>query len=256
MVFKSILAKAGIGSAQVDTILQNSTATPGSILSGEVVIKGGQVPQKINGIELYLESIAEREMNDMEDRVRVTLGASHLSQAREIGVEEILRLPFNFQVPLECPINLLYGQQVRSIPVTLRTCLDISAGKDSGDVDPVWIAPNEPQKYILDTFLRLGMHLKSTDLEYGRAGASRLPCYQEIEFYPGSAFSHIREVELTFVGHPEYLEVIIESDRKRRGMAAYMHGGSFDDIQLLRIPYHAFHSVDVESQIRRILNGY
>lgn len=256
MVFKSILAKAGMGSAQVDTILQISMATPGSILSGEVVIKGGQVPQKINGVELYLESVVEREAHDREDRVKVTLGSLRIANSGEIGVEAVVRFPFTLKIPLECPINVLFGHEIRTIPVSLRTCLDISAGKDSGDFDPIWISPNAAQQFVLDTFLKMGMHLKSTDLEYGRAGSSRLPCYQEIEFYPGSAFSHIREVELTFVGHPEYLEVIIESDKKRRGMAAFMHGGSFDDIQLLRIPYHSFHSVDVESQIRRILNGY
>lgn len=58
-MFKKILAAVGIGSAKVDTRLHQSQLLPGQTFSATIVVQGGDVAQKIDGIDLALMTRAK-----------------------------------------------------------------------------------------------------------------------------------------------------------------------------------------------------
>lgn len=254
MVMKSLLAKVGIGAATVDTVIENPRLCPGEILRGIIVAKGGNAVQEVDGITLHLESVAELEQDGHQEQVGVTLLVAPLGERFALQPGESKSIPFSLRIPYECPINLLNGDRLHRVPLTIRTSLDIKGAIDPKDRDPIWVEPNAVQQSVLDAFDRLGLRFKGADLEYGRAGTSTLPCYQELEFYAGLEFPRVNEVELTFIGKERHLDLIIETDRKRRGMAAFLAGGSFDDIRALRLEYDSHQTLDIASHIYRLLN--
>ncbi|TIC85392.1 hypothetical protein E5K04_04680 [Crenobacter intestini] len=67
-MFKKLLAAAGVGGATVDIRLANPRLAPGEVLSGEVVVQGGSVAQRIEAIELLLMAEVEVESGDHEHR--------------------------------------------------------------------------------------------------------------------------------------------------------------------------------------------
>lgn len=54
--FNKILASAGIGSAKVDTLVDQAVYVPGEELSGIMRIKGGKIDQEIGKIDIELKT--------------------------------------------------------------------------------------------------------------------------------------------------------------------------------------------------------
>ena len=63
-MLNKLLQSVGIGSAQVDTVLANTTCVPGGTLSGEVRIRGGNSAQDIETIYLSLVTDYQIEIDD------------------------------------------------------------------------------------------------------------------------------------------------------------------------------------------------
>lgn len=63
-MFKKLKASLGIGSAKVDTILDEMSVYQGSTLTGYVQIIGGDVEQRIDAITIKLNTEMKVEVDD------------------------------------------------------------------------------------------------------------------------------------------------------------------------------------------------
>jgi sporulation-control protein len=210
MVFKKMLQKIGVGGPSVDTVLNDPRVHPGGQLSGEVRLTGGDGDSEIEHIALSLVVRSARN-GSAEFHRAVVSGATRLT-AKEQRV-----IAFTVPTPWETPLTEVSGQPLPGIVLGLRTEVSIAKAVDKGDLDPVVVAPLPSQDAVLDAFGQLGFHFKSTELEAGQHYGIRqeLPFYQEIDFYPPSAYAgRIAEVELSFVADPEGVQVVLVADKR------------------------------------------
>ena len=68
-MLKKLLASVGIGKAKIDTILLQDQLRAGQDFNIEIIIKGGDVEQELNGIELAVMASAKAESSIGEDEV-------------------------------------------------------------------------------------------------------------------------------------------------------------------------------------------
>jgi len=223
-MFKNFLASIGIGKAKVDTILLTERLTPGEPFVIEVVIKGGDVEQYLNGIELAVMATAkgEIEVDDEEVEVNKSLVLQHWAQALDltIAANQVITRQFTLTLHPEMPVTTI-GSAGRS-KVWLQTGLDIKSGIDGSDKDMLAIEPTATQLAVLRSVENSGFNLFKVDIESGQVSGhgfhSQLPCYQEFEFKPSaSSLFGINELEVTFVNDGNHTGVLLEVDRAFRG---------------------------------------
>ena len=106
-MLKKLLASIGVGSAQVDTQIDNPELAPGQLLQGQVLVQGGQSAQDIEKIELVLMTQAEDESADSERTVAWPLCRLPVCGPFTIGAGETRYFPFQMTLPLETPVNAL-----------------------------------------------------------------------------------------------------------------------------------------------------
>ncbi len=258
MVFKKMLAAFGVGGPSVDTVLDTPACRPGGHLTGKVHLKGGETPVDIEYIALGLVTRIEVEGGDYEHDANVEFHRIPVASAFRLEAGEQRVIPFQFPVPWETPVTDFYGQRLHGMTMGLRTELAVARAVDKGDLDPVSVQPLPAQERILEAFARLGFHFKHADLEYGHIHgvAQTLPFYQEIEFFAAPQYAHrVNEVELTFVATPNYLDVILEAD-KRSGL--FTPGG--DGFGHLRVEYATAHTTDwaaeIDAWMRAVIERY
>ncbi len=232
MVFKRMMASLGSGGASVDTVLTNPNVYPGGVLEGRVDIKGGDVDQDIDYVQVSLQAKAEIESDDYEYQGYVEFGKQRLTNRFDVDAHQNISFPFQVQIPWETPPNVIGGRPIPGIDIGLKTELEIRGARDSSDKDAVYIHPLPAQTRILEALERMGWRFKTADLEKGRIRGSQLPVYQEIEFAPPPQHaSNINELEVTFLGGPHETRVVFEAD---------MRGGWFsegrDAVQWFAIP--------------------
>lgn len=240
-MFKKLLASVGIGKAKVDTILLQDKLRAGDAFDIEVIIKGGDVEQHINGLEFAVmaKAKAESEVGDEEIEYNKSVVLQHWQQPLDITITpgETRAEQFTLTLHPEIPATQLFGNQISK--VWLQTGLDIKAGIDGSDKDPLFIEPSLTQLAVLDVLHQSGYSLFKVDIEAGgvrgQGFASHLPCYQEYEFKPQSrSFFGAKEIEVTFVDNGAETGVLIEIDRAFLG----------DGYRSVSIPNHC---TDVES---------
>jgi sporulation-control protein len=252
MVFKRLLASVGIGNASVDTVLSNPVLIPGDVLQGVITMRGGTVDQQIDRIDLSLETQADRESDDIEYKESVSLFRESISSQLSLKAGTVTELPFQIRIPYDTPINRALGFDLR-IPISLRTHVHIAGAVDASDRDPVVVEPNPAQARILDAMRNLSCRLYKADLDFGHIPGSRLPFFQELEFYAGPNYARfINEIELTFVARENDMDVILEMDKKTSGLARMAYT-SFDEVRGFRVSYHNYRDQDWESVIENLL---
>jgi sporulation-control protein len=219
-MFKQLLASVGIGKAKVDTILLVDQLRAGDSFDIEVNIVGGDVEQKLQGIEFAVMAAAKTEADLGESEVTydksVVLQTWNESFDITIQPGEELSRQLTLTLHPEIPATQLFGQQIGK--VWLQTGLDIKSGIDASDKDSLIILPSATQMAVLEFVSNSGYYLYKSDIEYGgvraREFASHLPCYQEYEFKPESrSLFGARELEVTFVDNGAETGVLIEVDR-------------------------------------------
>ncbi|MGB1238265.1 MAG: sporulation protein [Pseudomonadales bacterium] len=226
--FKKVLSSVGIGSATVDAVLHNSQVTPGELLSGTVEVKGGSTEQQINHIELHLccNYFSEESYTDDDDNehTRViehtaTIAHARVSEGFKLQSEEALSFDFEFQLPSFTPLSLGKSQ------VWLETDLDIDYALDKSDRDVVHVVPNEAQAAVLDAMTQLGFGLVEVECEQSRQLGGEF--VQEFEFKAqgGDFRGRVDEVEMLLVNADHQLEILLEVDRRARGL-----GGLFAEM--------------------------
>ncbi|ANE46345.1 hypothetical protein SY83_08705 [Paenibacillus swuensis] len=215
--FNRMLASIGIGNAKVDTRLATSQLTPGALVEGTVHIEGGNVEQQIDTIYLHLMTQYIRESNDHKVTETATIAKFKVAQGFTLNPQEKRDIPFTFTLPLETPLTL--GRT----PVWIRTGLDVQSAVDPTDNDHVEVVPQANVKTVLEAMTDLGFMLRAAKNEYNRRYQGRLPFVQEFEYYPSGAYrGKLDEIDLIFFPSENGVEVVIEVDRKARGLASFL----------------------------------
>lgn len=181
-MFKKVLATMGVGSAEVDLILQKQDYEPGETLKGEFFIKGGTVEQKINNIAVALAMKAN--INDRPaSRKMATIP---VVSSFAIQPNEQKTFPFSYELPEQLPISspfVAYG---------IATRLDIAGGRDHRDYDRIRILPPWQFIKIKKALESIGFQEKSSSGKLHSFG-------QQFEYAPTAATfgNRIHELEWT-----------------------------------------------------------
>ncbi|MGW3647777.1 sporulation protein [Streptomyces sp. NPDC000878] len=252
MVFKRLLGSLGVGGPTVDTVLDPAPARPGSALTGQVHLKGGNADFDIDHITLELVARVEAEHEEGESEGVVVFDRFTVGGGFRLGEGELRSVPFTVVLPWETPVTELYGQGL-GIVLGVRTELSVAGAKDKGDLDQLSIAPLPAQEAILEALGQLGFGFKSADLEYGRIRGTgqQLPFYQEIELTPAPQYAHqVNEIELTFLAGPGGMEVVLEAD-KRGGFFSEGH----DTVTRFTVGHHDVRdwNTEVDGWIRQLV---
>ncbi|MER5842444.1 sporulation protein [Streptomyces prasinus] len=254
MVFKRLLGSLGVGGPTVDTVLDPGAARPGTALTGQVHLKGGDADFDIEHITLELVARVEAEHEEGESEGVVAFERFTVGGGFRLGAGEARSVPFTVSLPWETPVTELHGQDL-GIVLGVRTELAVAGARDKGDLDRLSVGPLPVQEAVLEAFGGLGFGFRSADLEYGRIGGTgqQLPFYQEIELTPGAQYAHrITEIEVTFLAGPGGMEVVLEAD-KRGGFLSSGH----DAVNLFTVSHDGVEHQDwnaiVGEWLRRLL---
>lgn len=216
---KKMLASVGIGSARVNTKLNQDEFVPGQQVSGIVEIAGGNVEQQIDGIYLSVKTTYEREVDDKKVTEQVTIGEYQLTQPLMVSPNEKKEIPFSFELPLHTPIT------IGKTKVWVQIGLDIKMALDPADRDYITVKPYPLAKALLDALSNFGFHLRQVECEQATGKfRKRLPFIQEFEFSArsGPYRGKLDELEVIFFPTREGLEVFMEIDRKARGIGGFL----------------------------------
>jgi sporulation-control protein len=216
-MFKKLLAMAGIGAARVDARLQDNTVMPGEMLQGEVHIRGGDVAQEVDSVYLYLVTEYKREVNDMNVTEQFVLAQQRLTERFTVAPSEDRAFPFTLHVPYETPLSMGYQK------VYVKTGLSIASAADPEDKDAIQVQPHPLMLGVFSALEELGFHLYQAQTEYAPRFGRHIPFAQEFEFSPGNRYHNIlEELEVIFALREGELEVLMELDRRKRGLMGFL----------------------------------
>ena len=205
----------GAGGPSVATTLDTERVTPGSDLSGTILVVGGSRPVTVSRIVLGLSTKVTVDGEDARDDV--FFGRQAVTDTFRLAPGEQVEYEFAFLVPYETPLTVVAGVELPGVEVALRTELEVARAFDSSDSDPVRVEPLPAQNAIAEALLALGFRVHGADVEHGslRGVDQTLPFYQEIEFHPSAKYAAaLNKIEVTFVAGPFATQVVLELDRR------------------------------------------
>ena len=252
-MFKKLLSSVGIGAAKVDTRLYKTSYTVGEALEGVVTIQGGDVEQEIDSIYLSLLSEYEDEINDKKVRKTVVLEKCQLQQSFTIGVNENLEIPFSFDIPYSTPATLGKSK------VWVRTGLDIKMAIDPQDNDYIEIKPHPLVVNFLQAVDQLGFKLRKVDCEKAPLSMrNKMPFVQEFEFKPnrGEFARKLDELEAVFTVSGNRVDVLLQVDRKARGLGGFLSEALEMDESYVRFSYSQADVPALPETIANIIRKY
>ena len=247
MVFKKLKASLGLGGgADVDTVLDSADVRPGETVSGHVIVRGGELEQRVKYLELALRARVEVETEDSEYNAEQVFHRHRVTEDFELEPGAEHRFDFELTVPIETPFSVVGGQDLPKVRIGVATELEIARALDSTDVDPLRVHALPVHEAVLEAIERLGFAFAGADLEQGRISGSELPFYQEVEFRGSPRFKGIDQLEVTFLTSAAGTDVILEADR--RGGFLSEGGDSLSRLSLDNEP-----SGDLEGDLERAI---
>ncbi|WP_322923276.1 sporulation protein [Paenibacillus campi] len=214
--FNKMLARVGVGAAKIDTVLEQNEYTPNSEVRGVVYIEGGNVDQAVGSIYIEVMTRYTREQDDKKQEVNYTIARHRVADSGLIKSGEKVDVPFSFLLPAQTPLTLKHQK------VWLHTGLDIEMSVDPTDQDYISVRPHPYMSTVLDATELLGFRFKDSTVEYASRAPFGVPYVQEIEFYPGPQFnSRVSELELMMAFRGDGLQVLVEVDRRGRGLSGF-----------------------------------
>lgn len=215
-MFKKALAALGIGGASIDAVLDSAAAVPGGKLAGSITIRGGSLQQEIRSIELSVETDYVHEHDDHKSTHTHALGRYRIPQAIRVEPNSQQVIPFTIDVPWGAPLSLANQR------VWLATRLEVEGAIDPKDRDEIRVQPAPLQARLLEAMGQLGFQLRQARCEKSRLGRG-VPFVQELEMRPASGpfRGRLDEVDVVAWAGPGTLEVLLEMDRKARGLGSF-----------------------------------
>jgi sporulation-control protein len=215
-MFNRFLASIGIGSATIDTLLEKPRYMPGEEVRGVVKIRGGNVEQRIETIQLSVMTEYIRESNDHKYTQHGEVGRFHVCPPFTLNAGENREVPFSFQLPHQTPLT------IGRAPVWVKTELDVRGGVDPGDNDRIEVIPSPAMNTVLEALSLLGFRLRKAECEYSARLGGRMPFIQELEFVPTTQFrGQLDELEVMFYPSDRELELVLQIDRRARGLSSF-----------------------------------
>ncbi|KTG09490.1 SpoOM family protein [Haloprofundus marisrubri] len=205
---RNVLARIGIGSATVDTVLPSATVIPGQSVDAEVHIHGGASEQRVGQMVFAVKTRYRTE----DGHETTTIDRLTLAEELTIAANQDEVRPVTLDIPYETPVT------VGGIEVWIETELDIDWAVDPGDRDGLDVQPTPQMAALFDAMEQLGFSLHAADCEadpYGRYSAGRR-FVQEFEYRPqsGPFAESLDEVELVCLPDSDGLTVYAEIDRR------------------------------------------
>lgn len=213
------LASIGIGAATVDTKIFGNQFTPGDNVEGIVQIRGGNVEQKINSIYMWLLTKYKKEVDEQTIMTTGTVGHYQITEP----------LIIKTNTPLTLGKTKVY----------VETGLDIKKAFDPQDLDYISVVPHPLVAAIFDALKELGFCLRNADCEEAKGfirKQNRLPFIQEFEFIPISGVfkGKLDELEIVYFLREDEVEVLMEIDRRERGLLGWLSESMDLDESLIR----------------------
>ncbi|WP_339796642.1 sporulation protein [Paenibacillus sp. FSL R5-0744] len=233
-MFKRMLASAGIGAAKVDLMLHQDFVNAGDTISGSVRIQGGRVDQEVDDVYAFVKTRYLKELNDKKMEVEATVSKFLLASKFKVVAEQVYEFPVSFQLPAITPVTL--GRS----PVWIQTGLDIKEAIDPKDQDYLQVGPHPYCAIILDAMNQLGFLIREVTCEYApRYGRiNGLDFVQEFEFVPPSQFrNQLDELEIVFFPNEDGIELLLQIDRKARGLASLFADALDTDESFVKIRF-------------------
>jgi len=225
--FKKTLASFGIGSAKVDSVLEQEVLIPGQTINIKIHVYGGATEQAIDNIDLklccqYVEEVKENTgSNDGNARVRrqkqtYALASWTLPYAFTIEPGQEREFDVTFDVPWNTPVT------IGDAKVWLETGLDISLALDPSDKDILTVRPEPMLDGVFTALEDLGLRIRQVECE--AAQGFELPFVQEFEFVPttGPYHGRWRELEIVAYRDEQQLSLWFEIDRQKKGLGGLL----------------------------------
>lgn len=220
--FNKMLARVGVGAAKIDTVLEQNEYVPTGEVHGKVYIQGGNVDQEVGSIYIEVMTRYIREQDDKKHEVNYAIARHRVSDKMLVKSGQKTEVPFAFLLPAQTPLTI--GNQ----KVWLHTGLDIEMSVDPTDQDYISVHPHPYMSTVLDAAELLGFRFKASTVEYASRAPFGVPYVQEIEFHPGPQFSgRVNELELMMAFSGDGLQVLVEVDRRGRGLGGFF-ANAFD----------------------------
>jgi sporulation-control protein len=223
---KKTLATFGIGSAKVDSVLQQDVLYPGDKVNIVVHVYGGSTSQDIDNIEMQLccryvdeEPVPNKDRdNGLKQKVHKTyvLAKWSLPYAFKIEPGETRDFNVEFDLPLNMPVT------VGDTKVWLETGLDIAMALDPTDKDILTVRPEPMLDAVFSAFEEQGLRLRQVECEAAKGFA--LPFVQEFEFVPttGPFHGRWRELEIIAYREEETLKLWFDIDLAMKGVGGML----------------------------------
>ncbi len=214
-MFKKMMASVGVGSAKVDTILDNPNVQALAPVTGHVYIKGGKVEQKIDDIYLEVRTHYKKEVDDSTVTKTATIQKITIPANSVIQPKQEVRIPFQFNLAPQTPLTM--GRT----KTWIHTGLDIKQAIDPTDKDFLNVHPHPAIKVIMDSLAAMGFQVKQVENEFSRFGDG-VPFVQEIEYRPTQSFrGQLDELEVVYFLLQDGVGLMLEVDRKSRGLKGF-----------------------------------
>lgn len=250
-MLNKMLSSIGIGAATVDTQLHNSRYTVGDELSGTIIVRGGRVEQQIDRLYFTLMTTYEVESDDKKYTRTAEIEKYQLTEAFMIQPDEVKEIPFSFKLPYDVPITR--GRT----KAWVQTGLDIKNAVDPQDKDFIEIKPHPLVLHFLKATTDLGFRLREVECKKAPLSVrKRFPFAQEFEFKPSSGEfrSKLDELEAIFYVEEDRIEVLLQIDRKARGLGV-MEALGLDE-SFVRFSYTAMDVPSLSSQLGSLIRKY
>lgn len=255
-IFNKVMASAlGIGGAKIDTIVHTKNIVPGKRIEGICKIKGGNIEQYINDISIGVYTSYEQEVDDKTISKVQRIQEHIIKIDKNILPDEIHEVKFSFILYKRVPVTMHKSK------VWLSTYLDIKSGKDTSDRDYINVGFNDYMQNVVDAISELGFSLREVENEYCKSKLNGFNFVQEFEFVPirGSFRNRLDELELVFIPTNTHVDILLEADRKARGlMSLISESMGLDESKLrIRLENSRKYSVDeIKNEIERLLKKY
>lgn len=223
--FAKALASFGVGAAKVDTRLEKSTYRQGETIRGEIYVQGGQTEQMIDEIYLYLMIQYDHNGSQRE----YVINDFRISDAFEISPRESQIVPFELQLPYDCPVS------TSGTLIYVKTGLDIKMAKDPRDTDGIEVLPHPLVDQIIHGVENIGFCLSSIEFNFENF-YSRHPFVQEFVLAPTDPVYQTAydEVRMVFYPHSDEVNVIMAIDLRAIDLMSSMEEAMDLDKRLVR----------------------
>lgn len=227
-MFTKLLSTFGIGSAKVDTQLQNSAYMPGDEIHGEAYVVGGELTQKIDDIYMsvttrYLKKNTYNHHRHYHPKYRtIYINLANYKIAPEFTIEpkEKRSFPFTIKLPIDTPLTLF------DHPVWIKTGLDIDNAIDPRDTDTIDITPLPLMDRVFKGLQELGFFFNSSKCLYSYSSSRKYPFSQEFEFKVINSSGYkgkVNDIGVFFwINSVDNIEVILEVAKHESGLTGIL----------------------------------